>query len=129
MAEAVNNRMMVIEDKANQLQEGTCTLDMALSMQDVANNLESLQADMGRVENFEAVMDKMRLLDQDLEDMDMKIEEMTDDIDYKDYLDELDEMEKKEAKDRLADMPEVPASAPTPKKVEMKKIKKVAAME
>ena len=37
--------------------------------------------------------------------------------------------EKKEAKDRLADMPEVPASAPTPKKVEMKKIKKVAAME
>lgn len=129
MTEAVNSRMMMIEQKVQELQESSCSLDMALSMQEVANNLESLQEDMGGVEEFEAVMDKMRLLDQDLEEMDMKIDEMTDDIEYEDYLDELDAMEKEEAESQTAQLPEAPTTAPKMKEVEMKEKTRVAELE
>lgn len=129
MTEAVNSRMMMIEQKVQELQESSCSLDMALSMQEVANNLESLQEDMGGVEEFEAVMDKMRMLDQDLEEMDMKIDEMTDDIDYEDYLDELDAMEKEEAESQTAQLPEAPTTAPKMKEVEMKEKKRVAEID
>ena len=128
MTEAVNSRMMMIEQKVEQLQETTCSFDMALSMQEVANNLESLQEDMGGVEEFEAVMDKMRLLDQDLEDMDMKIDEMTDDIEYEDYLDELDAMEEEEAKRQTAQLPEAPTTMPKVKEVKMKEKERVAEL-
>lgn len=129
MTEAVNKRMMMIEQKVQELQDSSCTLDMALSMQEVANNLESLQEDMGGVEEFEAVMDKMRMLDQDLEEMDMKIDEMNDDIDIQDYLDELDVIEKEEAERQAAQLPEAPTTAPKMKEVEMKEKKRMAELE
>ena len=128
-AEAINNRMILIEQKVSDLQNCECTLDMALSMQEVADNLESLQKDMGGVEEFESVMDKMRLLDQDLAEMDMKIEEMTDDVDYDEYMKELDELEEKEAKERLAKMPEAPKTIRLVKEVEMKEKERVAELE
>ncbi|CBK21334.2 uncharacterized protein [Blastocystis hominis] len=70
----------------------------------------------------------MRLLDQDLEDMDMKIDEMTDDIEYEDYLDELDAMEEEEAKRQTAQLPEAPTTMPKVKEVKMKEKERVAEL-
>ena len=69
------------------------------------------------------------LFNDDLAEMDMKIEEMTDDVDYDEYMKELDELEEKEAKERLAKMPEAPKTTRLVKEVEMKEKERVAELE
>ena len=54
------------------------TLDMALTLTEVANGLEDMQKVMGSVEDYEKLMDRVDDLDAQLQDMDVVLGEDTD---------------------------------------------------
>ena len=51
------------------------TLDMALTLTEVANGLEDMQKVMGSVEDYEKLMDRVDDLDAQLQDMDVVLGE------------------------------------------------------
>ena len=82
------------------------TLDMALTLTEVANGLEDMQKVMGSVEDYEKLMDRVDDLDAQLQDMDVVLGE---DVEMPDITDILTEVVAEEPADTTTvDLPDAP---------------------
>lgn len=82
------------------------TLDMALTLTEVANGLEDMQKVMGSLEDYEKLMDRVDDLDAQLQDMDVVLGEDAEMPDITDILAEVDAEEP--ADTTTADLPDAP---------------------
>ena len=82
------------------------TLDMALTLTEVANGREDMQKVMGSVEDYEKLMDRVDDLDAQLQDMDVVLGEDAEMPDITDILAEVDAEEP--ADTTTVDLPDAP---------------------